>query len=241
MRDYPVLLPLARVALAPLLIAQGLAVRARTPPIPEALGDHSGRVGCGPPLRVLFIGDSSMAGVGADHLDQALPGQVRQALAPYYDVRWHMHARSSATTRSTLRSLPPHPCDIAVLALGVNDVTGMVPLRRWMDQTTALVDGLIKRGARAVHLSAVPPMQRFPALPQPLAWLLGAQAERMNAALRAFAAEVPEVTLHTLPDIDFSPGHVARDGFHPGPETYRLWGALIAEAILSTPGNRPGV
>ncbi len=225
---------LARIALAPLLLVQALRTRARTPKLPEALGAHTGQTGTGPALRLLLVGDSTMAGVGSAHLDEALAGQLCARLAPHYTLHWHIHARTGATTRATAQSLPPHPCDMAVVSLGVNDVTSLVPLRRWLAQTKALITQLRAQGAQAIHLSAVPPMGRFPALPQPLAWVLGAQAARMNAALaQMIADEMPDVVLHTLSDLPLGEGAVARDGYHPGPATYALWAEQVASQILT--------
>lgn len=225
---------LLRLALAPVLIAQAIAVRTRTVPLPEALGALSGTVGDGPPQRLLFVGDSSMAGVGVRSLDQALPGQVLQRLQDHAQVQYHIHARSSATTRVILRFLPPHPCDIAIVALGVNDITRLVPLARWQAQTEALVDMLTGLGARQVHLNALPPLDRFDTFPQPLRWTLARHADRMNDALRQLAAKRPEVTVHSLPNTPMPHGAIARDGFHPGPATYAHWGTLIAEHIRAT-------
>ncbi|MEL7097226.1 MAG: SGNH/GDSL hydrolase family protein [Pseudomonadota bacterium] len=228
-----------RLALAPVLVAQGAWVAARTPSLPEALGHHSGAIGEGPPLRVLFVGDSSMAGVGVIHLDDALPGQILSRLAPHFAVTWHMHARSGATTASTSRTLPPHKCDIAIVALGVNDLTRLVPLRRWLAQTEALIEQLETGGARQVHLSAMPPVGRFPAIPSPLSWVLGRQAARMTEGLAALARRRGAL-LHILPETALTPDMVASDGFHPGHATYAVWGEMVASAILRTPDTPPG-
>ena len=52
-------------ALAPLLVAQALRTRRVTPRLPEAAGERSGTQGEGPRLRLLVLGDSAAAGVGA--------------------------------------------------------------------------------------------------------------------------------------------------------------------------------
>jgi len=179
-----------------------------------------------------------MAGVGVTHLDEALPGQVLSRLAPHHAVAWHMHARSGATTASTLRTLPPHQSDVAVLALGVNDVVRLTPVRRWLSTTEALLDKLEAGGARQIHLSDVPPLERFPAIPYPLAWILGRHAKAMNDALVNMATR-RGLFVHSLRDMQLEAGSVARDGFHPGPVTYALWGEKVANAILRTPGTPP--
>ena len=72
---------LPALALSPLLLAQGVYVRRVTPRLPEAPGSRSGVAGGGPSLKLLILGDSAAAGVGAASQDEALAGQLAVALA----------------------------------------------------------------------------------------------------------------------------------------------------------------
>lgn len=213
-------------------------VRRKVQRLPEAVGPRQGQSGAGPVLRLLIMGDSSAAGVGVVHQDDALAGQLVAALGGY-DLRWHLEARTGATTAHALaglRALPPTPFDAAVVVLGVNDVIRQVPLRRWLAEQRALWEVLESRfGLRHIYLSGVPPLGRFPALPQPLRALLGARARLFDTALAAEVARRPsgQAVLHPLPfDTDtLDPALMAVDGFHPGREIYRDWAGLIAGAI----------
>src|SRR5439155_419110 len=72
---------LAKLALLPLLVAQGRHVRATALKLPEAAGERHGVAGSGRvALRVLIVGDSSAAGVGVGTQDEAFAGQLAQAL-----------------------------------------------------------------------------------------------------------------------------------------------------------------
>ena len=53
--------------LAPLIVPQGLWVRATIPLLQEPPGERQGTSGDGPPLRLLILGDSAAAGVGTSH------------------------------------------------------------------------------------------------------------------------------------------------------------------------------
>lgn len=64
--------------LGPLLLWQGRRVRATALRLPEAAGPRTAE---GSALRLLIVGDSSAAGVGAAHQDEALAGRLAQALA----------------------------------------------------------------------------------------------------------------------------------------------------------------
>ena len=171
---------IATLALGPLLFLQGLHVRRTTPRLPEPAGLRRGEAGQGAPLRLLVTGDSAAAGVGATVQAEALAGRLVEALAAHYRVRWELVATTGHTTADTLRvlqALPAERFDIAVTSLGVNDVTALHGTRRWLREQAALADLLrSKFGVRRVLLSALPPVHRFPALPQPLRWYLGARA-----------------------------------------------------------------
>ena len=56
---------LLTVALGPVLLMQGLAVRRRVPKLPEPPGAREGTTGDGPPLRIVIVGDSAAAGDAA--------------------------------------------------------------------------------------------------------------------------------------------------------------------------------
>ena len=72
----------ARFALFPLLYAQAQGVRAGVVPLPEPPGPRKGCEGRGTDaLRLLVIGDSSAAGVGADHQDEALARPLARQIA----------------------------------------------------------------------------------------------------------------------------------------------------------------
>ncbi len=76
----------ATIALGPLLLLQGRHVRRVTPVLPEPPGPRQGRSGAGPALRLLILGDSAAAGVGASTQGEALSGQLVQTLARRFDL-----------------------------------------------------------------------------------------------------------------------------------------------------------
>ncbi|MEM1270634.1 MAG: SGNH/GDSL hydrolase family protein, partial [Bacteroidota bacterium] len=62
---------LSTLLLGPVLVYQGQQVKKRVLRLPEPPGDRAGVIGEGPALSVLIVGDSSGAGVGASHQDEA--------------------------------------------------------------------------------------------------------------------------------------------------------------------------
>lgn len=226
----------AKLLLSPVLVAQAIATRRRAPALPEAAGPRQGRVGDGPPLRVLIVGDSSGAGVGVSTQDEALAGHLTRSLAARLPRRidWALHARSGITTAAALAMLqdePPAPADIAVVMLGVNDVVGQVPSHRAAAHRAALADWLrAHAGVHHVVFAPLPPMHRFPLLPQPLRWVAGRDAARHDAAMAAWAGTRDDVS-HVPIAIDLGPHAMAADGFHPGEPVYRCCGEALARHI----------
>src|SRR5215213_322742 len=185
----------ATLVLLPVLLLQGLRVRRVTPRLPEAGGPREGRIGgAEPAVRLLVVGESTAAGVGAADHGEALAGQVARALAERTGraVAWRVLGRNGATAETARRDLvlpvDDLRADVAVLALGVNDTLRFHAHARWLRALSALAGAVRERcGPVPVILSGVPPMGRFPALPQPLRATLGVRAALLDRAARRLA------------------------------------------------------
>lgn len=224
----PALDTILKVALAPVLIAQAKHVRRTALIMPEPEGARHGGTG---PHSLLILGDSSAAGVGAAHQTQGLSGCLARQLGDA--VTWRLEARTGATTASALAHLDRlarQSFDTALIVLGVNDVTRMVPLQRLLVQRSGLYQRLQHdHGVGRIVISGLPPMGHFPLLPQPLRWVLGRQSNRFDPALAQQAQALGHRYLRH--DIRFDPAYMAQDGFHPGPRAYQLWAAALAPAL----------
>ena len=233
-----------RIALAPVLLWQGKRLLRTIPKLPEPAGDRRGTEGTGPPLRLLVVGDSSGAGVGAGSQREALLGQTVSRLAEHRTVTYRLEARTGSTLPRTLRHLrrqPPEAFDVALFGIGLNDVIAGRPLAPWLASYRALAEEVRGRfGVRHVVASGLPPIGRFPALPQPLRWVIGRAARRHDAALAAWASGEDAVSYFDFRTAPGDPLHgvpmreiMASDGFHPGPRIYAEWGRRAARAVLA--------
>jgi lysophospholipase L1-like esterase len=232
-----------KLALAPLLVVQAVTTRRRAPVLPEAHGPRDGRLGLGDarPVRLLIAGDSSAAGVGVAHQDQALAGHLTRSLhaATARPVHWRLRARSGLTTRQLhahLRAQAPDAADVAVVVTGVNDVIAMLSARRALEHRAALADWLLAAGHAHVAFAALPPLHQFPLLPEPLRRVLGADARAHDDALARWAATRRDVSHVPLP-IALDAAMMASDGFHPGEPVYRYCGEAIAAHIAQRLGT----
>ena len=227
-----------KLAIAPLLIAQAVATRRRALVLPEAAGTRAGRIGdrSGPALRLLVAGDSSAAGVGVADQHDAVVGHLTRDLHRQLGVavEWTLRARSGLTTRrlhAMLAAEPPPAAEVAVVITGVNDVIDQVSWRRAVRHRAALAAWLLDRcGARHVVFAPLPPIGRFPLLPQPLRRCLGADAARHDAALARWSAERADVS-HAAIELELTADVMAPDGFHPGEPVYRICGEALARHI----------
>ncbi|MBC7482975.1 MAG: SGNH/GDSL hydrolase family protein [Rhizobacter sp.] len=230
-----------KLVLSPLLIAQAMATRRAAPVLPEAAGPREGRLGPArgrAAVRVLIAGDSSAAGVGVAHQDQSVAGYLSRALHQRSGrtVRWTLRARSGLTTlqvHEMLRDQRPPVADVAVLITGVNDVIDQVPSQRAVQHREALADWLLGEGlATHVLFAPLPPVHRFPMLPQPLRRVMGDDARRHDDAMARWAATRGDVS-HTPIPLDLVPDTMASDGFHPGEPVYRTCGEALAAFIAT--------
>jgi lysophospholipase L1-like esterase len=232
----------AKIVLSPVLVAQALLTRARMPRLPEPDGVRQGVTGRGTPLRLLVCGDSSAVGVGVGQQRDALAPRLAKDLAAAVPARvaWQLRARSGLTTAQTLALLRDEShgrvalhADVAVVVTGVNDVVDQIPSRRALAAREALANWLRNgHGVQHVVFAPLPPVHRFPGLPQPLRWVAGADARRHNAALADWAGTRADVSCVTMA-MPLDSSAMAADGFHPGAPVYRYCADAITRHIAS--------
>ncbi|MBJ9424650.1 MULTISPECIES: SGNH/GDSL hydrolase family protein [Acinetobacter] len=230
-------LKLSTLLLLPVLFVQGNKVRKNTPRLLEPKGEREGGIGQGKPLSLLILGDSAAAGVGVETQKDALSGAIIQELQNEFFLQWKLHAKTGDTTRQVfhaLQHLEERKYDVIVTSIGVNDVTKLTSAKSWIQQQKQLFEHIQKRfQPKLIIVSGVPPMQHFPALPNPLAWLFGQYAEQMNQKLQQWLApqsqfKFLQYDIETFQAMNLT---MASDGFHPSKEVYEIWGRQIAALV----------
>lgn len=228
--------------LLPILFLQGLWSRRHIPRLPEASGPTTGRAsGQGRPIALIVLGESTAAGVGAATHETALTGQTAQALAQQTGrpVHWRAIGRNGATAQMVYQAvasqLAGRRADVALIALGVNDTIRMHSPARWTSDLRRVIEAVRHQvGPIPIVLAGIPPLERFPALPQPLRAVLGLRARALDLAAAALANTLSQVS-HWPTQVrdtnDFAP-----DGFHPGPVGYAAWGDELAQVMVGLLG-----
>ena len=187
--------------------------------------------------RLVWLGDSTAAGVGASSAAGALPSQVADGLAAL-DAALAVLAVSGARVADVLADQVPKVArqepDLVLISVGANDalhLTGRGTFRRTdEDAVRALPPGV------PVVLLGVPDMGAIPRFLQPLRAVAGWRGRRLDAEIRRVAVATGAVYVDiagpTGPAFRRHPGrYFAADEFHPGDAGYALWANAVVEVL----------
>jgi lysophospholipase L1-like esterase len=231
---------LLALLLLPVLLPMALHTRRRALRLAPAAGPQQGVAGAefdGPALRVLLLGESTVAGVGVACQSQALVGQLAQALAAQQrrPVAWQACGENGITASQACERLLPQALaarpDIVLLVFGVNDSTHLSSLRTWRQALRQMTQSLQAQGAQ-VAFTAVPPLQHFSALPWLLRHVLGLRAAILDAQLRRLAWQLGVV--YCPVKLTFAADYLAVDGYHPSALGYRVWATGLAPQLRAS-------
>lgn len=197
--------------------------------------------------RVVWLGDSTAAGVGASTAAGALPSQVADGLdvpdgtldgPAVSGLAVSVLAVSGARVADVLADQAPKVAglrpDLVLISVGANDtirLTGRGTFRRTYEKLVrALPTGV------PVVLLGVPDMGAIPRFHQPLRVIAGWRGRRLDAEIREVAAATgavyADIAGPTGPAFRRHPGrYFAADDFHPGDAGYRLWSDAVLRVL----------
>jgi lysophospholipase L1-like esterase len=212
---------------------------------PDADGIY-GRIYGGEPISFAVLGDSSAGGLGVEHPHQTPGAMMAAGLAEVADrpvrltVAAFVGAQSSSLDEQIDRVAEARP-DVAVIMIGVNDVTHRVRPATAVRHLDDAVRRLRDMGAEVV-VGTCPDLGTVEPVPQPLRWI-ARRSSRALAAAQTIAivdAGGRSVSLGDIlgPEFAASPAEMfGPDGFHPSVAGY----ASAAAVLLPSLGAAIGV
>ena len=236
-------------ALYGLLVAEAkLARRAigepdGTPP-PDASGWY-GRGRRGPAIKLALLGDSGAAGYGVDRVEDTPGAHLASGLAAHADRRVHLRAfgvigaQSRDLSDQIDRALPTDP-DLAVILIGVNDITHQV-----LPATSVrnLAEGVrrLREAGVAVLVGTCPDLGTVRPIPPPLKQVARTWSRRLAAAQSIAVVEAGgrTVSLGSIlgPEFDAAPAMLfGPDRFHPSGSGYRALADVLLPSALAALG-----
>jgi lysophospholipase L1-like esterase len=230
------------VGTATLMVVE-LRVAGIWPRLPEPNFDLDrtvGQSGSRPPLRMVWLGDSTACGQGVHHPDDALPLRVAAGLDRPVEVRVLARggARAAAVLRDQLPRLEGISPDVVLITVGANDASHLVARRRFARRYRELVRRL-PDGTTTVLLGVPDMGGAIPRRVQPLRALSEWRGRCLDGEVRRIARDTGAVYV----DIAGQTGPAfrrhrerlyAEDHYHPDDAGYRLWAEAVIDRLRAT-------
>ncbi len=213
-------------------------------PLPTALDASIGESLPGSALRMVWLGDSTAAGVGASDPDGSLPRRVAAGLGR--PVELVVLARSGARIDEVLEEQLPRVAaldpDVLIVSVGANDVVHLTTKSRFTSRYRRLLEQLRPSvTGRSVVVLGIPDMGAPPRFPQPLRAVVGWRGRALDHGLREAAAGRDEVRYvdiagQTGPAMRRQPDrYFALDRYHPNEAGYGLWADAVLDVVRTLP------
>mgnify|MGYP001188192034 FL=1 len=184
-------------------------------------------------FNILGLGESPMAGVGiAKHtltLTGLTAGRLNKLLG--CSVNWKILAGSGLSMKNLnklIREQSDEYADLVLVSMGGNDVFQLTPPWVWKKNIKTCVKLLFQNYKNPLILfSPVPPVGRFPAIPNPLKIAFGFWEFLLQASL---AQAINSMDNAYLLDERYPDGkkYYLEDGIHPSRLAYDPWSEKLA-------------
>jgi len=226
---------------SPLLIPIALRIKKLTPRLPEAEGNPFGLVNFSNSeitKRIVFLGESPVAGVGVKHYERSLTACTASSLslALGCNIDWRAVGENGIDIKQTVARLLgkalESPIDYLVVVLGVNDVTKMRSFKNWHVQIEILIKQVRKQSNCQIIFYGCPPLGKFPALPKLLSLVAGYRASILDNISRTHPLNNKEFQFVVF-ESAVSKQLFATDGYHPSEKGCVEMGRKISADIMT--------
>lgn len=233
---------IALIPFVPFLYLQSRYVRRKVGRLPDAKGETRGKFGTGTAFaKLLVIGESTAAGVGAETHETALAGQFARFLSAKIGqpVEWHVIGRSGITVKETIGELvpkiPAETFDYILVALCGNEVLKLRSPRTFRRDMKKFLGIIQEKSPEAtIFMTNAPAVRLSPILPHPIKFILGHLSALHDANAREFTAPMKNVFYFHQPTT--VPEDFFADGIHPSEKGYTAWSRRMIEFFTQTYG-----
>jgi lysophospholipase L1-like esterase len=220
---------------APFLYLQGQYIRRKIGRLPDAQGETSGKSGDEESFaKLLVLGESTAAGVGARTHETALAGQFARFLGEKIgkSIHWQVIGRSGITVKETIHELlpkiPDEKFDYILVALCGNEVLKLRSPRTFRRDMKKLLGILQEKHPDATFfITNAPAVRLSPVLPFPIKFILGHLSALHDSNAKEFTAAMNKVFYFHQPNE--VPENFFADGIHPSEMGYTVWSKRMIE------------
>mgnify|MGYP003147440965 CR=1 FL=1 len=240
------------IPLLPILYFDGKKIRKNVPRLLEAKNPKGYiKKDVAKTLKLLIIGESTIAGVGVDYHKTGFAGTLAKTLAEENNVSvlWRVYAKSGYTAKLIRKRLLPQiedtTADIIVIGLGGNDAFNLNSPGVWILQINLLIKKLKRRFPKTpIYFTNMPPIKEFPAFTKSLKFVIGNLVEVLGKRLHRNVKRRENVYYNNEVisldswsekyNLDNDISTFFSDGVHPSKLTYQIWGKDMAHYIMQT-------
>jgi len=237
------------VPLLPILYFQGKRIRKTIPKLPEATGTtgiHD--AGNAQSFQLITIGESTIAGVGAQFHETAFTGTLAAELAKQVsaNISWKVYAKSGYNAKlvreKLIKKIEEQPVDLIVIGLGGNDSFELNSPKRWNKDIRALIARIRESYPTSpIVFINMPPIKEFTAFTGAIKFVignlvlhLGKELEKVVKAyenVHYYAKALQYDDMISRLNVDAKPSDFFSDGVHPSELAYQIWAKDVAEFI----------
>ena len=251
----PIVLPMF-----PWLYAQAMRIKRTMPDLPDAPGDQFGLYsGHAPTIRMVALGESTVAGVGSANQREALTGQIAKAISQttnrsvYFEAIGQTGIQVQELISQLVPKLPTEPVDLIFIAMGGNDTFKLNRPHQWRKSFWRLLTTIREKQADAyIVILNLPTVWQFDGFTPLMKWVMGRLVRMHAGAIKDLPVHCDRVKFMKYPiDLTKWKAHLPEgsgmeyffaDGVHPSPITCQLWGIevvkyLVDEGIFAAEGQ----
>ncbi|MDF4203995.1 SGNH/GDSL hydrolase family protein [Maribacter sp. SA7] len=237
------------IPLLPIMYFQGKKIKKTVPKLPEAKGSEgSSLISSKKVIRLLTIGESTIAGVGVKTHQEGFTGALANELSTALNTRvdWKVYAKSGYTAKNVndkiIHLITEETIDLIVIGLGGNDAFELNSPKKWNRDVRELINSIrSKFKDTPIVFTNMPPIKEFPAFTSLIKFTIGGLVNILGEELIDIVRDYDKVYYYALKpsskdyikrfNLNIAPSDFFIDGVHPSKQTYHIWAKDISNFI----------